>query len=452
MNVALPVGGSAKFFRVAERSLTGSLGLTNGQALSGIVTAAVATASVGARVQYAALYDVSEGRTNKLGWLDLLREPPQFALNSALLKSGMPHSLFLFLVDDVGDVDTSDSVRMTYTEPVVVYPQNPISLNGFGDTERMFYLSFSTVHKRGTWSVEVSDALGSPVWSWSGDLESSRNARGEIVAKDDRAVPYQGYDPAVFGTHFLVRVTVRPVGAPMETLSAISKIRSRAPRMYCLVEEVGRVVSPADIRPNLDGYLAATLQAMSFLGDSHFAVSGATSLFGAEEWNILADTETWNAFADVLATNCPSHLYSWTAGGPVRLGSAFGANINAASLRGGPVASLVVIDGCNAAFGVLDALLDASGSDLSDVLEKGKFPRCGVTFVGIPFSGMVTDSSVNHTAFMNELIGSLYAASPYAFGLRGKTCREVLEDLFIRYPDMRSRVRLVGYPDCFVDE
>jgi hypothetical protein len=454
MTATVAVTAGTKFFRVAEKSLTATFkGLTNGTVITQLTNITLATTSVAAQVQYIGVYDVVEGKTNKLKWIDSINDLRTITLNPALLKTGVKHELYMMVADNFGDQNTGDSLRIVNTEKVEVYPRSLVSLNNFSDTEWMFYLSFSTLLPwTGSWQVEVSDQYYNPVWSWTGLLETSRNVQGEIIVKDENARRYQPYDQTVYGSFFRVKVTVSPIGANPVVVQVNSPIRQRAQNSYVVAEQLGKTTSFGLSRTNMDNAMAVSLQAMTLNADSQLEVNSGAFVFDPNDWNKLDGPQGMVDLQYGLTDypNRPTRAVLWTDGSPIRIGP-LGDGIRVVDIRNGPVMSFVIVCGNNAAFGVVDSLTGISGGDIADVTERGRFPRFGMVFLNQQFGQMNEDMASSLGGFIREFMRKFSETSFTNLGGPAFRYRELLEICFAQYPDMRSKVVVTGYPDVFPD-
>lgn len=410
LSVSRPLLPPREFFLLVEYPpLGGAIALTNGTILSNTVAIEFASFASGASVQFVALEDVAEGKTNELAFADMVNAPTnRFYIDTTRLKNGALHRLRLRVVDDFGSLPTSDRIRSRYSEAVSVYAKNPISLNGFdGTTGWKFRLLFTPLATNGTYRASASNDTGTAFLFWSNALPQAIGGGLPQVAIEDSGAVFDGYA----GSRFYFTIEAQSPGMPLLRVSGESTIVNRNRPYEYIVAEDPMVYPTNGSRIRLNSMLASVLSQMNTLGD-HFNLATQVREVGPDEWNIL-DASTWPILEAYLSGDYiipPSHAYFFSRGGPVALGERNSSeSLRTASFtQNMPSNKLVfaVFDGCNSPYGLASVLVDTKKRSREELFAEGRHPSFALIWernLLAPLANQ-TDVTANHSRFIKRFM------------------------------------------------
>jgi hypothetical protein len=417
------------FFRIAERSVTGTILLQDGEWLSGGMSIDFAASARNTEIQYAALLDVYGGKTNTLYWIDPRREAPSFPLDTTGLRNGY-HAFLLELMSTKGPA-SSDDVDVIYSEPVEVYAGNTVSMV-LDDTEWKFNTSFSfgepgDLGRGGTYRLEVR-TNGAPWRVWTGDIQADEDQDAIVTIADNSAQPFVGYKREKFGDRFEVILTVDSFGETT-TLTRFSRIIERAPNSYTVIGEALPFVGNSR-----DRLLLTSLQTMGAFGSDYYDLANPTNTDNPQSWSV---TTNWSSFvAWYQTTNAASHMLLWpSSGGPSTLQDA-----DLLALRDGcsKKATFVVICGINYPRALLKQII---GETTDEDVIRGKYPAFGLYFRRTAFASSFPDAPPALEGFLADFLTPLYARN--ALG-KPVSYREALEAALANHPSLSGKVMTIG--------
>lgn len=408
-------------FRLQELSpIRGGIILTNGTRVADTIQVKFNVRSAGANIQYVQLLGVTGNKTNSFGEIDMLRSPTNsFTVDTTRLQSGITNLLFMRVVDNYNDTNgTSDNVRMVYTEPVAVVPQNLLSLPGFtsGVEGRIAFKiapfpSFAASSRFHLW-VNIRDESGNVVIGKDGGRELV-NANGFIIVEDEENEGY-GYENVLFNFDiyaiddtraFQFWFTEPVVKWPLNN--------------GFVVEQPNRFVSN-NVHANMLGRIMLETQ------HGHVLNWHLNQMLPVnDQWSVMNSGSVWsNLNWFISGPHIPAFGHFWCQGGPTRLGSLnsnenlFGSSIPQRNFR------FVFVDGCNLPLGVISKLTDTLPRKREEYVENGKMFKCGLYWEGYPF-GEMKSPDTNHVRFMIDFYTRLAKVGPSGF--HQTTVREAID-------------------------
>lgn len=450
-SIAIPITKNAEYFKLMELPLDGSLSLNEGQQLSGTVTIDVTALSANqSDIHSIGLWDIFEGRTNVLDYIDL-RDPARrsFEVNTVHMRNGA-HQFQLELVNE-GGMEYSEVTKVNVTNALSVVSQIP--------TEFARYLEIVPYIANGSYSVVVKNDLGAVVQSTNRPIAGVLSTNGTIAFKDGSV----RFDNNYSSQYFDYEIEVTPAGGTPNTYSF------RSPTISSFDTMEGTAIAQIPDGVGIDAYPTIDLMMLDIM--NHHSIFSDPFFFDSlqreasnEKWNVVGEFG-YNIVNDYLKGvygRGPSHGHFLCPGGADYLGTRTenrDLSLSTATLNGLSLSNRMVFvwfDGFNMPRSLLAQLTGitdlAKKSSRATLIKEGRRPKFVLFWRDTPFKYTPgTDITAEHSAFVQDMYKELWKLD--LFGDTEQTIGSALNKMRQLHPAIMGKLGLAGdYDNMFIEE